>query len=579
MKHTRFIWFLLVGILAGACAKQADETPESEQYVTISASLDTSGATKTYLDGTAVKWEASDVIMLWYGDLSTAMDGEAYTLVSGEGTTSATFRGFAPVRAHYMGVYPESASVDCSKKGKLTVTLPTEQVATAGSFATGANVAVAYFDNSEYPEYSGDANLAFKNIGALMAVRLSDLGGHILKSVRLTGTADLSGTVEIKQNKLPQIDGMVSGNDFVELTGSFTAGNTYYFVVLPGSHTGFTLTFTDDKEQVATATSAYAYSIARNSNTLIADDIDLSAATWKTQEKVVLNEVQVNGDQFIELYNAGKSDEPLNGWQIFVNDADTPIWTGTTETLLPGGRTTVNCSGLATDKNTKLCLKNGSSEVKDVFIRGEIGEGWGTITLPEANALASFSRIPDGTGDWVCASPTKGSANAGKISSIDHGLILNELNGNDKFIELRNTSDKTINLEGVTVWKDGKKVWTGKSGQNVASSAEEGYVLLYSEDVVNWDEEKDAEKPKPAHYGYDSDLVFTSGLSPKKAVRVQLFNAAGVLIDDFNLVGYTKPCPASYGRNANGVWYYQEATPGTSGASNVDGVDPVTGLE
>lgn len=568
MKHTRIEWFLLAGILSLACVKTPEESAsEAKEYVTIQATLDAS-ATKTYLDGVQVKWEASDSIAVWFGTLNTAMDDTEYKVASidGEDARQATFQGFAVDSPDYMAVYPYIASKDCSKKGKLTVALPTVQPATAGGFAKNVNVAVAY---------SKTTNLTFQNVGGLMAVRLADVGTHTVKSIRLTGTAPLSGQVEIKQATLPAVDAVVAGENYVELAGAFTAGNTYYFVVLPGSHTGFTLTFTDDKEQVATATSAYAYIIARNSNTFIAD-VDLSAATWKTQEKVVLNEVQVNGDQFIELYNAGKSDEPLNGWQIFVNDADTPIWTGTTETLLPGGRTTVNCSGLATDKNTKICLKNSSGEVKDVFVRGELGEGWGTITLPAANALASFSRIPDGTGDWVCASPTKGSANAGKISSIDHGLILNELNGNDKFIELRNTSDKTINLEGVTVWKDGKKVWTGKSGQNVASK---GYVLLYSEDVVNWDEEKDAEKPKPPQYGYNSDLVFTSGLSPKKAVRVQLFSAADVQIDDFNLVGYTKPCPASYGRNANGVWYYQEATPGTSGASNVDGVDPVTGLE
>lgn len=51
MRNNRFVWFLLVGILAGACAKQADETPESEQYVTIQATMDRNATTKTFLDG------------------------------------------------------------------------------------------------------------------------------------------------------------------------------------------------------------------------------------------------------------------------------------------------------------------------------------------------------------------------------------------------------------------------------------------------------------------------------------------------------------------------------------------------
>ena len=70
--------------------------------------------------------------------------------------------------------------------------------------------------------------------------------------------------------------------------------------------------------------------------------------------------------------------------------------------------------------------------------------------------------------------------------------------------------------------------------------------------------------------------MITSGLSPKKPVRVQLFSAADVQIDDFNLVGYTKPCPASYGRNANGAWYYQNASPGVQ---NENGEEAVDGLE
>ena len=157
--------------------------------------------------------------------------------------------------------------------------------------------------------------------------------------------------------------------------------------------------------------------------------------------------------------------------------------------------------------------------------------------------------------------------------AIDYSVLrLNELNGNDKFIEIYNAGNEPVNMNGVTIYKDTEKlVWTGKSAVNVEPGA---YLLLYSEDVV-------------ANYDIDTTLyVFHSGLSAKKNVRIELKTPAGESVDDFNLTnidlngeayGYTNnEAPASYSLNADGNWYYADATPG---AENVDGVNPVLGLE
>jgi hypothetical protein len=86
--------------------------------------------------------------------------------------------------------------------------------------------------------------------------------------------------------------------------------------------------------------------------------------------------------------------------------------------------------------------------------------------------------------------------------------------------------------------------------------------------------------------GYPENLIFNTGLSAKSNVRIQLFTPAGVSIDDFNLTnidlngeayGYAgNQAPASYSRNADGNWYYADATPG---AANTDGQNIVLGLE
>ena len=155
--------------------------------------------------------------------------------------------------------------------------------------------------------------------------------------------------------------------------------------------------------------------------------------------------------------------------------------------------------------------------------------------------------------------------------AVDYSVLrLNELNGNDKFIEIYNAGSDAINLNGVYIEKDGAQNWLADNTGKIDAG---GYVLLYSEDVTI---------EGAAQAGYPDSLTFHSGLSAKKNVRIQLFTPAGVSIDDFNLTNIEAndpayiPAPASYSRNADGKWYYADATPG---AVNVDGTVALLGLE
>ena len=156
--------------------------------------------------------------------------------------------------------------------------------------------------------------------------------------------------------------------------------------------------------------------------------------------------------------------------------------------------------------------------------------------------------------------------------AVDYSVLrLNELNGNDKFIEIYNAGAEAINMEGVYMEKDAVQNWAGDATITLGAGE---YLLLYSEDVA-------MDHPEIAE-----NYIFHSGLSAKKPVHVQLFTPAGQSIDDFNLVninlngeayGYAgNQAPASYSRNADGKWYYAGATPG---AANVDGTNIVLGLE
>ena len=152
--------------------------------------------------------------------------------------------------------------------------------------------------------------------------------------------------------------------------------------------------------------------------------------------------------------------------------------------------------------------------------------------------------------------------------AVDYSVLkINELNGNDKFIEIYNAGTEIINLNGVYIEKDGAQNWVADNTVTIGAGE---YLVLYSEDVT-------ADHPE-----VPETLIFHSGLSAKKNVRIQLFTPAGVSIDDFNLVNIDAndpayiPAPASYSRNADGNWYYADATPG---AENVEGETPLLGLE
>lgn len=566
-----------------SCMRVNDEPAvmPTEEFVTISAIVEDDLATRTYLTGVRVKWEMTDTIALWYGSLGESMDDEPYSVLSidSQDARKATFGGFAPLRHCYMGVYPYIACSGCSKDGKLMVSLPTEQIATPDSFGPGANVAVAFSETTD---------LSFKNIGGLVAIGLTEVGNHIIKSIRLTGTSPLSGNVEITQAGLPAISEVTEGVDYVELTGTFAVRNTYYFVVLPGTHSHLAITLTDTDGATASAISDYGFTIERKSNSFVAD-ISVSEEDWTdtpvaVEEKIVLNEYCGHGRKYIELFNAGENTVSLTDWKLFLDEGSGAVWTGSSESLAsheylilfsdenydpyPNPEGSVTFGGdISADKNHLAQLYDNNNTLKDSFQRGEKSTGWGTVNLPE-HGDASFSRVPDGDGDWKYALPTEGAANGGKSGTIEHypaanGVIrLNEINGNDKFIEIFSTAtDHKISLEDMTIQKDGGIVWTGAAGSFIEPG---GYVLLFSKDAA-------------AAGDRNSKFTLTCGLSASCPVRIQLFDAEGNILDIFNYSGYSgTPAPASYGRNSNGTWHYQDATPG---AENIDGTVVMSGLD
>lgn len=188
---------------------------------------------------------------------------------------------------------------------------------------------------------------------------------------------------------------------------------------------------------------------------------------------------------------------------------------------------------------------------------------------------AAFALVAcDKTGPQV-----DGSGNEGDQVKVE-GVVLNELSGADKFIELYNTTDKEISLEGVYLVKydsskEGGKstTWTGAKGMTIAAK---GYVVLESSDLSD-----PAEDGDPA-YAYESaNHVFKGGLSGKKNVFIELYNANDEKLSEFKrgdegagwnqVSGFNNDKKHTFSRvpDGTGPWAYADPTKGAANGAKV----------
>ena len=178
-----------------------------------------------------------------------------------------------------------------------------------------------------------------------------------------------------------------------------------------------------------------------------------------------------------------------------------------------------------------------------------------------------------------CACEKSGNDSTEQTSELE-GLVLNELSAKAKFIELYNNTDAELSLEGVYLVKyDSSKdggssvTWKGKAGMTIAAK---GYVVLESSDLSD-----PAEDGDPA-YAYESaNHVFKGGLSGKKNVFIELYNADDEKLSEFKrgeegagwnqVSGFNNNKKNSFSRvpNGTGEWAYADPTKGAENGAKV----------
>lgn len=177
-------------------------------------------------DGHAVNWTLNDLVAIYDGT-ETLCDFKATKV---EGST-ATLEGDAKMTDTYTAFYPYTNDGTLTfGDGTITFTLPAGQTATAGGFANGLNPSWAQATG-------GSKNLEFQNLCALAKFTVDADG---VTEVTLTANQEsdaLAGglTYTIADGTLTATG---SASRSVTLTGTFTKGEEYYFVVAPGTLKG-----------------------------------------------------------------------------------------------------------------------------------------------------------------------------------------------------------------------------------------------------------------------------------------------------------------------------------------------------
>lgn len=177
-------------------------------------------------DGHAVNWTQGDLVAIYDGT-ETICKFEA-TEVSG---STATLEGEAKVTDTYTAFYPYTDDGTLTLDNTaITFTLPATQTATAGGFAEGLNPSWAQATG-------GSKNLTFQNLCALAKFTVDAEG-----VTEVTLTANQESDALAGELTYTIADGTLAANDgasrSVTLTGTFTKGEEYYFVVAPGTLTG-----------------------------------------------------------------------------------------------------------------------------------------------------------------------------------------------------------------------------------------------------------------------------------------------------------------------------------------------------
>ena len=190
---------------------------------------------KTSLSGTDVHWTEGDAVAV-FDKLNYKNEFPSVALNG----SSARFEGQVENgTTEFYAVYPFSRALSADASN-LYVNLPSDQTPASGTFAEEMNISVAAGHKTPgTPEVSG---LMFRNVCGLVYFTVPAHLNAVSEVVFKAENRVLAGELTIAKSDAQTVTGVSSGSNSVSMTGDFTAGSTFYFVVAPGDVNGFSIT-------------------------------------------------------------------------------------------------------------------------------------------------------------------------------------------------------------------------------------------------------------------------------------------------------------------------------------------------
>lgn len=277
---------------------------------------------------------------------------------------------------------------------------------------------------------------------------------------------------------------------------------------------------------------------------------------------IKINEVESNEPttdiDWVEIINIGTEDVDLSNWFITDNKdlerlVDNEEWRIAEGTIITPGEILVIehsdiLNNLSLGKEDTVILYDNSNQQQDSF--SYIG-----------HAVGTYSRVPDGTGDFVDQDSTKGDLNiVEEEEKPEYKLVLNEVNSSpDDWVEVMNLGTGAMDLSGYEIrdnsndhrWQFGESATVGAGELFVVEATTVGKV--YNDETNSYIEGT-----------FESAIGIGSGDS------IRLYDREGNLLDDCSWTEHASydgdPALSSIGRypDGTGSFVIMKETKGTA---------------
>lgn len=236
MKSVKFSALMAVAVIAASCAKEGTHSVDESDKVALEPmciEASDESQTKTVLVEKSVNWTDGDKIAV-YSNINYNK-GYIFPATDIKGN-SATFNGEVPVgTTSFFAVYPLERVVSVNEQG-VTVNIPAEQTPAAGTFAEEHNITVA--QGTKTPGEPSVENIIFNNVCSYVKFTVPAYVSDVTE-VKITSSNDIAGDFATASSKI-----VSNGTNSISMSsksGSFGAGQTFIFVIAPGTVSNFSI--------------------------------------------------------------------------------------------------------------------------------------------------------------------------------------------------------------------------------------------------------------------------------------------------------------------------------------------------